>query len=57
MEKFTPHKSCSCQQCKHGKSKKKTKPIEKSYRRKNKMDLKRDGVEFENKINGTGYFD
>lgn len=57
MEKFKPHKSCSCSQCRFGKTKDKTKPIERAFRRKNKLKLKRDQEEFENTPNDSGYFD
>jgi hypothetical protein len=57
MEKFTPHKSCSCSACKSGKTKKATKVVEKSFRRNGKIKLKRDQEEFENTPNPSGYFD
>lgn len=57
MNKFKPHKGCSCKMCKGGKTPKHTRPIERKFRHDSKIELIKDGIEFSNKKLGGFYYD
>lgn len=58
MEKFKPHKNCSCLSCRkeRGKDQKNLRHLERAYRHREKMRLKKDLFEFENQPTGGNYF-
>jgi len=57
MQKFKPHKHCSCEQCRRGKTRYATLILERKLRHDCKRKLRSNPSEYENECTKGNYFD